>query len=635
MSKKAESPTANRRLAAILAADVVGYSRLMGISETGTLESLRAHRNELIDGKIGDHVGRIVKLTGDGMLVEFPSVVNAVACAVEIQRGMIFRNAEIQRDERIEFRIGVHLGDILAEGDDIFGDGVNVAARIESIAKPGGVCISGSVRDNVGSRLDLIFTDRGAQKFKNIDRLVPVYDVVLEGSFDGQTHTDSDSTERCSIAVLPFANMSGDPEQEYFSDGITEDIITNLSRISAVGVIARNTSFQFKNQNVDVPQIARQLNVQYILEGSVRKAGGRVRITAQLIDGVSGEHIWAERYDRELSDVFAVQDEISETIVDVLKLKLLPEDKASIEGRAKTDPQTYKLFLLARHFSVMGSMRHKSIIVRICRRALELDPDYAPAWALLAITSSIQRLAGLHSDIDDLEAAERAIALDPTLPDAHAAKGRALAEGGRYDEAMAALENAFRLDPESYDANVSAARCAIGQSRLPDAIGYLEKAAQVYPTDFWALGMAVNMNAALGDRKAAEGAAHRVLKRIEKVIVAEPDHGAALSWGVISLFVLGEIERAMEWAERAILMEPDNANMTYNIACAMVRAGQIDSGLDLLDPLIATWTAQGLRWIKVDPDLDPVRDHPRFISILGGIEARLANEASPDPLEGE
>jgi adenylate cyclase len=635
MSKKTESPAANRRLAAILAADVVGYSRLMGINEIETLDSLKAHRNEIIDGKIVDHMGRIVKLTGDGMLVEFASVVNAVACAVEIQRGMIPRNAEVHHDKRIEFRIGVHLGDILAEGDDIFGDGVNVAARIESIARPGGVSISGSVRDNIGNRLDLIFLDRGAQNLKNINRPIPVYDVVLGDDANGQTHIDSDATERCTIALLPFANMSGDPEQEYFSDGITEDIITNLGRISAMGVIARYTSFQFKNQNVDVPQIARQLNVQYILEGSVRKAGGMVRITSQLIDGVSGEHIWAERYDRELSDVFAVQDEISETIAEVLKLKLLPEDKASIGGRATTDPQTYKLFLLARQFSVIGSIRHKSTIVRLCQRALEHDPDYAPAWALLAITSSIQRLYGVDSEIDDLEAAERAIALDRTLPDAHAAMGRVLTEAGRYDEAVTAIETTFRLDPESYDANASAARCAIAQSRLQDAIGYLERIAQVYPADFWALGVTINLYLAQDDRKAAEGAALRALERIEKVIVLEPDHGTALSFGVTSLFALGEIERALEWAERAILLEPDNGNMAYNIACAMVRAGQMDKGLDLLGSLSVTWSTQGLRWVKIDPDLDPVRDHPRFISMLETIEVKLAKEVGPNSPESE
>jgi adenylate cyclase len=257
----AEEP-AQRRLAAILAADVVGYSRLMGLSEAGTLASWKTHRRELVDERIAENQGRIVKLTGDGMLVEFPSVVNAVACAVEIQRKMIERNADVPQDRRIELRIGVNLGDIIFEDNDIFGDGVNVAARIESIAKPGGVFVSSSVRDNVGNRLDLTFEDMGEQTLKNIDRPVRVYNVSLgAASPPPATASPPAAKNKPSIAILPFANMSGDPEQEYFSDGITEDIITDLSKVSALGVIARNTSFQFKGKNVDVPQIARQLKV--------------------------------------------------------------------------------------------------------------------------------------------------------------------------------------------------------------------------------------------------------------------------------------------------------------------------------------------------------------------------------------
>lgn len=618
---------AHRRLAAVLAADVVGYSRLMGLNEVDTFVALKTLRHDLIDGKISEHQGRIVKLTGDGMLVEFSSVVNAVACAVDIQRHMIGRNIDVPTDQRIEFRMGVHLGDILVEDNDIFGDGVNVAARIESIAKPGGVSISSSVRDNVGNRLNLMFEDRGEQALKNIDRPIRVFDVLIE-ALVRTTASGAAPNPRRAIAVLPFANMSGDPEQEYFSDGITEDIITNLLKISALGVVARNTSFQFKGRAVDVPQIARQLKVGHVLEGSVRKAGGRVRITAQLIDGATGEHLWAERYDRDLSDIFAVQDEISETIVSVLKLKLLPEEKAIIEGRSTTNPHTYKLYLMARHYSVMGSQRHRPIIVRICRRAVDLDPGFAPAWALMSIALAVARMMGNQAVESPMETANRAIELDPNLADAHAALGRALAGDGRYDEAMVALNRALELDPNSYEAHAAAARCAIAQRRLPDSLNHLEKAAALQPADYWACGMSMMGYAYADDQEGARAAARRTLDRVAVVIAAEPDHGNALSFGVGALVILGETERAEEWIERALLMDPDNANMRHNIACALTDGGYYDRAIDILEPMFPLMQQEGLRWVKLDPDLDPLRDIPRFKTLVAATEARLAGEST-------
>src|SRR6478672_10161315 len=328
-----------RRLTAILAADVVGYSRLMTIDEGGTLATLKSLRNNLVNPKISEHNGRIVKLTGDGMLIEFPSVVSAVACAVDIQSAMRTRNAT-ETAARIEFRIGVNLGDIIVEDGDIFGDGVNVAARLESIAPVGGIAVSQSVRDHVGKRLDLVFEDMGERRLKNIEAPIRVYSISIDRpSTDGAA---SVGRERPSIAVLPFVNMSGDPEQEYFSDGITEDIITDLSKVSLLKVLSRNTVFTFKGKSVDIGQIARQLKVGHVLEGSVRKAGGRVRITAQLIDAADS-HVWAERFDRDLSDIFALQDEISEAIVAALKIKLLPEEKKAIETRSTHNPDAYQL----------------------------------------------------------------------------------------------------------------------------------------------------------------------------------------------------------------------------------------------------------------------------------------------------
>src|ERR1700720_3301698 len=377
-----------RRLTAILAADVVGYSRLMGTNETGTLAALKALQTDLIEGKIAEHQGRIVKLTGDGMLVEFPSVVNAVACAAEVQIGMRDRNAGVPQDRRIEFRVGVNLGDVIVEGEDIFGDGVNVAARLESIAKPGGITISGSVRDHVGNRLDLAFEDMGEQTLKNIERPIHVYSVSLSSPAGWDTKDTApaqrEQLERRSIAVLPFDNMSGDPEQEYFSDGITEDIITDLSKVSGLFVVARNTAFTYKGKPVKVQQVAQELGVTFVLEGSVRKVGSRVRVTGQLINGTDGGHVWAERYDRDLTDIFAIQDEITHAIVEELKVKLLPQEKKVI-GQTPTDSvEAYTYYLKGRDFLYRYSKRYFELARRMFAKAIELDPNYARAYAGIA-----------------------------------------------------------------------------------------------------------------------------------------------------------------------------------------------------------------------------------------------------------
>jgi adenylate cyclase len=310
-----------RRLAAILAADVAGYSRLMGVDEEGTLGALKELRRELADPKIKEHRGRIVKTTGDGLLVEFASVVDAVRCAVEVQRGMAERNAEVEEARRIQFRMGVNLGDIIKDGRDIYGDGVNVAARLEALAEPGGICVNRVVRDQVRDKLDFAFEDAGEQRVKNIARPLRVYR-LRPGQAPGEaieaTQPRLALPDKPSVAVLPFTNMSGDPEQEFVSDGIAEDVITALSHYPSLFVIARNSTFTYKGRAVDVKQVGRELGVRYVLEGSVRKAGNRIRVTAQLIEGETGNHVWAERYDRDLADIFAVQDEITHALTTAL-----------------------------------------------------------------------------------------------------------------------------------------------------------------------------------------------------------------------------------------------------------------------------------------------------------------------------
>ena len=337
-----------RRLAAIFAGDVAGYSRLMGVDEEGTLHRLKAHRKELIDPKITEHRGHIVKTTGDGMLVEFVSVVDAVRCAVDIQRSMAERNVGVPADKRIQFRIGINIGDIIIDADDIFGDGVNVAARLEALADPGGIRVSSVVHDQVRDKLSFSFEDMGEQTVKNIARPIGIYRISLTESAPAATVKSAASTgNRPSIAVLPFANMSGDPEQEYFADGISEDIITGLSKLRWLFVIARNSSFTYKGKAVDVKRVSRELGVRYVLEGSVRKGGNRVRITAQLIDAATGNHIWADHYDGELTDVFALQDEITKKAVAAIEPNLLEAEGIRSQHRSPEDLDAWDMVMQA------------------------------------------------------------------------------------------------------------------------------------------------------------------------------------------------------------------------------------------------------------------------------------------------
>src|SRR6478672_1145908 len=377
-----------RRLAAIFAADVAGYSRLIGADEEGTLERLRAHRRELIDPKIAEHQGRIVKTTGDGVLVEFASPVKAVRCAIEVQHGMVDRNADVPRDERIEFRIGINLGDVVVDDEDIYGDGVNVAARLENIAEPGAVYISRAVRDFVNDAPELVLEDLGEQPLKNIAKPVQVFRIPATDRAPSATQAAAPAVpHKPSVAVLPFANMSGDAEQEYFSDGITEDLITDLSKISALFVIARNSSFAYKGRSVKVQEIGHDLGVRFVLEGSVRKAGNRLRITAQLIDTGSGGHLWAERFDRDLTDIFSTQDEVVEKIVGALAVTLTHGEEQRLRRRATGNVEAYETWLRAREL-LSGSTRESVVQAKAMhRQAIELDSNFAAPHAGLSLAA--------------------------------------------------------------------------------------------------------------------------------------------------------------------------------------------------------------------------------------------------------
>jgi TolB-like protein/class 3 adenylate cyclase len=390
-----------RRLAAILAADVAGYSRLMGADEEGTLAALKALRRELADPKIKEHRGRIVKTTGDGLLIEFASVVDAVRCAVEVQREMAERNAGVPPDRVIEFRMGINLGDIIKDGRDIHGDGVNVAARLEALAEPGGICVSRVVRDQVRDKLAFSFEDMGEQQVKNIARPVRVHRILLgerpspsEPGIETPSQSPPTLPDKPSIAVLPFQNMSGDPEQEYFADGMVEEIITALSRIHWLFVIARNSSFTYKGQAVDLKQVGRELGVRYILEGSVRKAGQRVRITAQLIDAVADAHLWADRFDGSLEDVFELQDQVATKVAGVIEPTLQAAEIRRSTVRPTNDLTAYELYLRALQQMFSWESVGYTHALALLAQAIERDPRYGPALALAAFCHNALHVSG-------------------------------------------------------------------------------------------------------------------------------------------------------------------------------------------------------------------------------------------------
>ena len=477
-----EEQRTERRLAAILAADVAGYSRLMGHDEEGTLRRLKAHLAELVEPHIAAHRGRIVKRTGDGLLVDFASAVEAVRCAVAIQAGMADRNRAALDNGRIEFRIGINLGDVMIEGDDIYGDGVNIAARLEALAEPGGIFVSRAVRDSVRDKLGIVLEDLGEKPVKIIARPVRVFRI---GRADGRAPPPA-LPDKPSIAVLPFANMSGDAEQEYFSDGISEDLITDLSKVSALFVIARNSSFTYKGRSVKVQEIGRELGVRFVLEGSIRKAGNRVRITAQLVDASTGGHLWADRFDRELTDIFATQDEVVQKIVEALAVKLSRVEKKALQRDGTRNVEAYESWLRARQLLCLGTREAIMQARALHRRAIELDPtfsaphiglafaavsDYVNAWVPdpgLALGEA-ERWARRAIELDDrlpggpmalgnvlvwrrrhddaLPQLDRAVELDHNYAQGHSLRGMALMYSGRHEEALEALAIAMRLDP--------------------------------------------------------------------------------------------------------------------------------------------------------------------------------------------
>jgi adenylate cyclase len=493
-----------RRLAAILAADVVGYSRLMGADEEGTHERLKAHFAELVDPKIREHHGRIVKTTGDGVLAEFASVVDAVRCAGEIQRAMADRDLDLAEETRLRFRIGVNLGDVIADGDDIYGDGVNIAARLEGLAVPGGICVSGTVRDHIGDRLPYAFEDMGEQSVKNIARPVRVYALHPEG-MAGPTASMSPDTSssplvaapRLSIVVLPFTNLSDDREQQYFADGITEDVTTDLSRIENMFVISRNTAFTYRNKPIHTKQIGRELGVRYVLEGSVRRLGKQLRVNAQLIDAATDAHLWAERLNGDTVELFALQDEITSRIAVALGAELVGAEAA----RPTNHPDALDYILRGRAAALkLASRDTYAERISMFERALEIDPQSVEAQTRLAFSlvgRVLEQMTG--SAAADMERAEglvgQALATSPSSSFAHFAKGQLLRAQGRCQEAIPEYETALALDRNRVGALTDLGWCKFFTGSIEESIPLVEQAIRLDPrnpynaTNYWRIGV--------------------------------------------------------------------------------------------------------------------------------------------------
>jgi TolB-like protein/class 3 adenylate cyclase len=546
-----------RRLAAILAADVAGYSRLMGADEEGTLAALKALRRELSDPKIAEHHGRIVKTTGDGLLVEFASVVDAVRCAIEVQTAMAERNAAVPPDKRIQFRVGINLGDIISDEDDIFGDGVNVAARLEALAEPGGICVSRVVRDQVRDKLDVAFDDLGERRVKNIARPVRVFAVRLGGETATAPTPEKPMLalpDKPSLAVLPFQNMSGDPEQEYFADGMVEEITTAVARLPWLFVIARNSSFTYKGKAIDVKQVARELGVRYVLEGSVRKGGSQVRITGQLIDTATGAHIWADRFDGALDDIFELQDQVASSVVGAIEPKLRQSEMERAARKPTESLDAYDLYLRALAQSYRYSEEGLGEAVVLLRQTLAIDPSYAPAASMLGWCHVLQRFQGWGTlSYDDLVAgvrlARQALEGARDDPDTMWQAAITLSFAGEAAMAAAVLDRALVLNPNAAHAWVSRGFIHAMANQPEPAIEAFDRGLRLSPFDplghFTSSGFAV---------------AHLAARRFEQ---------------------------AIEWADRALHDQPRSIPAIRVKIAANAHLGRLDEAHATLGRLLA------------------------------------------------
>jgi len=567
-----------RRLAAILAADVAGYSRLMGADEEGTLAALKSHRHELIDPKISEHRGRIVKTTGDGLLAEFASIVDAVRCAVDIQRLVAERNIAVPADHRIEFRIGINVGDVMIDEDDIYGDGVNVAARIEPLAAPGAICLSDDAYRQIQGKLPLSVTDMGEQRLKNIAQPVRVYAVRPDGS---PLRPALSLPDKPSVAVLPFQNRSGDPEQEYFVDGMVDDIITGLSRIKWLFVIARNSAFTYKGRAVDVKQVGRELGVRYVLEGSVRKLADRVRITGQLIDAATGAHVWAERYDRKADDIFVLQDEIAISVVGAIEPSLRRAEVERVKRKRPDSLDAYDLVLRAQPDVDSGMPERATKALVLLEHALGLDSTYALAHAFVAMCHHNRFLrAGLKEEnrAASIRHAQAAIVYGQDDALALTFAGFSIGmDGHDRAAAFAAFDAALAVSPSTALTYILGSVILGWSGEAERAIEWGERGIRLSPFDSWAFAAfgSLTLGHFLSGRyDEAANAAH-------KAVQSNPAHSINYVFLAAALVKLGRLDDAKGAAARVLELQPAfrYSRQFSGVDCAPVLAASLGEAL--------------------------------------------------------
>jgi adenylate cyclase len=575
-----------RRLAAILAADVVGYSRLIRVDEEGTIAALKALRAELIDPRITEHHGRIVKLMGDGMLAEFPSVVDAVRTAVETQQAVVEHNADLPKEQRIEFRVGINLGDVVIDGDDIHGDGVNVAARLEGLAEPGGICISGKVYEEVRDRTDLAFEDLGEQEVKNIDRPVRAYRIRIDRTSDSSLISGQSSTppDRPAIAVLPFENMSGDAEQAYFADGLTEDLITALAAWRWFPVIARYSSFAFRNTDQPLSAVARELGARYIVEGSVRRAGERVRVTTELVDATTGHQLWAQRYDRDIRDIFALQDEITESVVISIEPELSQAERTRAMRKPPGNLDAWDLVMKAQGHAFEFSKQGNTKAFELLRQALALEPGLPYALSMLALCSYKDAILGFSSDRD-----------------------------GSLAEARRAAERAVAIDDRDWLAHAILGIILVWtERRFERALEHEERATMLNPSSTWA-------RAFLSCVLEFGGAPEKAIPELEAALRLDPHSPFATFFNAdlaIAHFVQGRFDDAIEYASRAIDISPANVRARQRLAASLAQAGRIEEAQDAFRELLRRQPDLSVAYIDETYPFRHAEDRELFIEGL-------------------
>lgn len=602
----------SHQLAAIMFTDIAGYTALMGEDEQKAFDLLKKNR-ELQKPIIEQFNGHWIKEIGDGVLASYNSVSDAVTAAIKIQEAC---NAA----EDFQLRIGIHLGEVIFENDDVFGDGVNIASRIQAVAKPGCIYVSESVNHNMANKKGFQTRFIKEETLKNVKEPVKIYEVITSPTSKLAIPLTKESSKQSlekSIAVLPFVNMSNDPEQEYFCDGISEEIINALAQLNNLRVIARTSVFSFKGKNLDVREIGKTLAVKTLLEGSVRKAGNRLRITTQLVRVSDGSHIWSDRYDRVLEDVFSIQENIAENVATALQGVLTNKEKEAIR-RPETVIEAYEYFLKGRqlfHQLVLNEAK------KMFEKAIELDSGYAPAYAGLADTHSwLYEWVGANNY--DLEAAERnsrkALSLAPNLAESHSSRGYVLSLGKNYDEAEQEFKKAIQLNPNSYDAYYYYGRSCFARGQIQESAELFRKASEVRREDFQSMLLLAQSLRMLGNDKAEEATLEGI-NRAKKQLELNPTDRRALSLTAGNLFETGEKEEALQWINKALDLYPEDVGVLINAACLFAKAGNNEKALNLLEKVFGKGFGKK-DWIEHDPDYDSLRNEPRFQALLNKLQ---------------